>query len=428
MNQLVSQQAGGALVFKGTVSEPANVTVGGKPATVTADNRFEGQAVVPGGTGQVAVTATDPSGNVRTSTYQVSQGATSKSFTYDLNGNMTSDGTRTYEWDAENRLVAVKDGPATVASYTYNKSGLRVSKTAGGVTTNYVLDGPGIVEERLSTGGVTKHFQGPSIDSVLALQDGSGTVAYLTRDHLGSIREQVNAAGTTVVQRRAYDPWGTVSVSGGTAGGWAFTGRENDSETSLQYYRARYYSPSVGRFISEDPLGIRAGINRFSYVRNSPSKLVDPLGLCTYVLIVFNPVTGSYGIATHAALFVDHSGDPFLYDPSGGYVPDQNKGTVPWLEGADASKDDFARYHTNLGEVVQSMGFCTTSGEEDSIVNRAKQIGDAGRPAGCAANVSRAISGVGPFKDVSPTSWPAILARQAAKIPPASITEYFPGY
>jgi hypothetical protein len=60
MNQLVSQQAGGALVFKGTVSEPANVTVGGKPATVTADDRFEGQAVVPGGTGQVAVTATDP--------------------------------------------------------------------------------------------------------------------------------------------------------------------------------------------------------------------------------------------------------------------------------------------------------------------------------------------------------------------------------
>jgi hypothetical protein len=83
MNQLVSQQVGGTLVFKGTVSEPANVTVGGRPATVTADNKFEGQAVVPGGTGQVAVTATDPSGNTRTSTYQVSQAATSKAFTYD---------------------------------------------------------------------------------------------------------------------------------------------------------------------------------------------------------------------------------------------------------------------------------------------------------------------------------------------------------
>jgi hypothetical protein len=69
MNQLVSQQAGGALVFKGTVSEPASVTVGGKPATVTVDNRFEGQAEVPEGTGQVDIVATDPSRNVRTSTY-----------------------------------------------------------------------------------------------------------------------------------------------------------------------------------------------------------------------------------------------------------------------------------------------------------------------------------------------------------------------
>jgi hypothetical protein len=90
MNQLVSQQAGGALIFKGTVSEPAAVTVGGKPATVTADNRFEGQAAVRSGTGQVAVTATDPSGNLRTNTYEVSQGATSKSFTCDPNGNPTS--------------------------------------------------------------------------------------------------------------------------------------------------------------------------------------------------------------------------------------------------------------------------------------------------------------------------------------------------
>ena len=167
MNQLMSQQAGGALVFKGTVSEPANVTIAGKPATVTADNKFEGQAVVPGGTGQVAVTATDPSGNVRTSTYQVSQGATSKSFTYDLNGNMTSDGTRTYEWDAENRLVAAKEGGATVASYTYRNDGIRTSKTAGGVTTSYVLEGPSVAAEQLPGAGVRTHYYGLGIDDIL---------------------------------------------------------------------------------------------------------------------------------------------------------------------------------------------------------------------------------------------------------------------
>ena len=278
MNQLVSQQAGGALVFKGTVSEPASVTVGGKPATVTADNRFEGQAVVPGGTGQVAVTATDPSGNVRTSTYQVSQGATSKSFSYDLNGNMTGDGTRTYEWDAENRLVAVKQAGATVASYTYNSGGVRTSKTVGGITTNYVLEGPSVVEDRPSPGGATKHFQGPGIDNVLAIQDSAGLTTYLTRDHLGSIREQVNAAGTALIQRRTYDAWGNLSVSDGSTGGWAFTGRESDSETGIYYYRARYYDPTIGRFLAEDPAKANSG-SSYQYVSNSPIRLADPFGL-----------------------------------------------------------------------------------------------------------------------------------------------------
>jgi RHS repeat-associated protein len=275
MNQLVSQQAGGALVFKGTVSEPASMTVGGKPATVTADNRFEGQAVVPGGTGQVAVTATDPSGNTRTSTYQVSQGATSKAFTYDANGNMTSDGTRTYEWDAESRLVAVKESGATVAGYTYNAGGLRASMTTGGVTTSYVLQGTRVVEERRSPGGVTRHFQGPAIDHVLATQDAAGVVTYLTRDHLGSIREHLTSGGVLTL-RQDYDPWGT-SVSANT-GGWGYTGRENEPETSLLYYRARYYRTTLGRFVSEDPVGLRGGTNRYAYAGGSPAVRIDPLG------------------------------------------------------------------------------------------------------------------------------------------------------
>jgi RHS repeat-associated protein len=278
MNQLVSQQAGGALVFKGTVSEPATVTVGGTPATVTVDNRFEGQASVPEGTGQVDVVATDPSGNVRTSTYEVSQAGTPKSFTYDLNGNMTSDGTRTYEWDAENRLVAVKEGATTVASYTYNHRGLRTAKTVGGVTTTYVLDDDSVVEERLSTGGVRKHFQAPGFDNVLAMQDGAGVVTYLTRDHLGSIREYVDSTGL-VTLRRDYDPWGNMSM-GAATNGWAYTGREWDGETGLYYYRARYYNPASGAFMSEDPLPWASA--SYQYVRNNPAKFVDPAGLYVF--------------------------------------------------------------------------------------------------------------------------------------------------
>ena len=277
MNQLVSQQAGGALVFKGAVSEPAAVTVGGKPATVTADNRFEGQAVVPGGTGQVAVTATDPSGNVRTSTYQVSQGATSKSFAYDANGNMTSDGTRSYEWDAENRLVAVREGTATVASYSYNASGLRKSRTVQGAATTYILDGLNAVEQRLSTGGVTKHLYGPGVGNVLAMQDGAGTAVYLSHDHLGSVREHVDASGTLTL-RREYDPWGRMPV-GVSIGGWAFAGGEYDPETEQQYHRARHYDSRLGSFSSEDPTSSEVGLSTYRYARANPVALRDPLGL-----------------------------------------------------------------------------------------------------------------------------------------------------
>jgi RHS repeat-associated protein len=426
MNQLVSQQAGGALVFKGTVSEPANVTVGGKPATVTVDNRFEGQASVPEGTGQVQVVATDPSGNVRTSTYEVSQAGAGKAFTYDLNGNMTSDGTRTYEWDAENRLVAVKEGATTVASFTYNSGGIRTSKTAGGVTSTYVLDGDSVVEQRLSTGGVTKHFQEPRVDHVVATVDGGGEVTYLTRDHLGSVRESTNAAGVLTL-RRDYDPWGNM-LAGVATSGWSFTGREWDTETGVYYYRARYYDANAGRFISEDPSDLQGGTNLFRYVGNSPAGSIDPSGRCTYVMIVLEQTTSAFGIGTHAALFVDNSGVPFLYDPSGGFVPDRVGGSLPWIEGADVRKKDFVRYHTDLGEAVQILGFCTTDEAEGRIVERAKQIGDAGRPAGCAKNVSGSISGIAPFQDISPTLFPAVLSRRLADVPPDSVAEYFPGY
>jgi RHS repeat-associated protein len=286
MNQLVTEQAGGALIFKGTVNEAATVTVGGKPATVTADNRFAGAAVVaPSGTTDVQVTATDyasPTRNTRTNTYRVSQSGTPKSFTFDSNGNMTSDGTKSYVWDAENRLVEVKQGATTLASFTYKASSIRASKTAGGVTTIYVIEGNSVVEERLNTGGATRHFEGPGIDNVLATMDATGASSYYVRDHLGSMRQRTDSTGQ-VTLTRDYDPWGS-GLAGPTVGGSAFTGREWDTEAGLYYYRARYYDPTVGRFMGEDPAALGASVsgsdlNRYAYASNSPVVRIDPSGL-----------------------------------------------------------------------------------------------------------------------------------------------------
>ncbi len=277
LNQLVSQQPGGALLFRGSVNEPATVTVGGKPAQVGTDNTFVQSAPVGSGTSTVAVVATDPSGNVRTNTYQVSQTGASKSFTYDLNGNLTSDGARTFEWDAENRLVAVKQNSTTLASFTYDSDGRRAQQVAGGLTRTYVYEGDDIVEERLSSGSTTQNFHAARLDDHLGTKDTSGAVAYFAKDHLGSVRDVVNGSGA-VTLRRDYDPFGNL-LSGGSQSGYGYTGREWDAALGLNYFRARYYAPTMGTFISEDPAAYTDGLSLYAYVSANPVKLADPTGM-----------------------------------------------------------------------------------------------------------------------------------------------------
>jgi RHS repeat-associated protein len=276
-NQLASQQGGGVLLFRGSVSEPATVNVQGRPVPVAPDNRFEGPAQVPSGISTVAVTATDPAGNLRTNTYQLSLGGTAVSYSYDFNGNLTSDGTRTFEWDAENRLTAVKQGATTLASFAYDAWGRRVQKTAGALTRTYVYDAEDVIEERLSSGQTVHYVHGLEIDQPLAQRDSAAIVAYYLADHLGSIVQMTNSAGTTTLTRE-YDPWGNL-LQGSSTSGYAFTGREWDSETGLYFYRARYYDPGTTRFLSEDPIGLEGGVNLYTYVGNDPVSFNDPYGL-----------------------------------------------------------------------------------------------------------------------------------------------------
>ncbi len=199
------------------------------------------------------------------------------SFTHDENGNMTSDGTQTYEWDAENRLLTVKQGGNNIATFVYDGHGRRFSKTTSGVTRTYLYDGAEIVEERLSTGGAIKYFDGPGIDQHLGTRSSSGVQAFFASDHLGSVTDVTTRPGAITLMRQ-YDPWGNL-VSGASTNGYAFTGREWDAEIGLYYYRARYYDPKIGRFISEDPIKFAGGVNFFSYVHNNAVNKTDPSGL-----------------------------------------------------------------------------------------------------------------------------------------------------
>ena len=199
--------------------------------------------------------------------------------THDDNGNMTSNGTIIYGWDAENRLVSVGQagGGTPVATFAYDGQGRRVSKTAGSDTRTYLFDGHQLAEERLSTGGATKYFDGPGIDQHLGSQTSLGVVSYFASDHLGSVTDVARSNGVITLTRQ-YDPWGNL-LSGGSTRGYAFTGREWDAETGLYYYRARYYDPKIGRFITQDPIGFAGGVNLYTYVNNNPVRYADPLGL-----------------------------------------------------------------------------------------------------------------------------------------------------
>jgi RHS repeat-associated protein len=146
-----------------------------------------------------------------------------------------------------------------------------------------------MVDELDSSGNVLSRYRrGAGIDEPLVRYQGR-TTAYFQADGQGSITSLTDPAGG-VPASYVYDSFGNLTASTGTVRNpFEYTGREFDSETGLYYYRARYYDLLSGRFLSEDPLALEgADINLYRFVRNSPTRFVDPLGLLA-VSPDFNP-------------------------------------------------------------------------------------------------------------------------------------------
>ena len=199
----------------------------------------------------------------------------SQSLTYDLNGNLTSDGTNTYVWNGRDQLVSMT-GPGLTASFQYDAFGDRISKTVNGVTTSYLYDGANLVQEQ-SGGSPSANILAGALDEVFTRADAGGAWSPLF-DGLGSTLALADSSGAVQTQY-TYDPFGKTSTSGSANGNASqYTGRENDG-TGLYYYRARYYSPSLQRFINEDSIGLMGRINLYAYVGNDPISYSDPFGL-----------------------------------------------------------------------------------------------------------------------------------------------------
>ncbi len=247
---------------------------------------------------------------------------------YDANGNLTAGASNTYAWDARNHLSAISG--ANTASFVYDSLGRRMSKTIGATATSFLYDGLNPVQELQSGSPSANMLTGLGIDEYFQRTDASGASSYLT-DALGSTLALANPAAGLATSY-TYDPFGNTTMAGSSSNPFQFSGRENDG-TGLYYYRARYYSPTFQRFVSQDPIGFAGGdFDLYGYVGNSPITLTDPLGLSDLYYVPSGCGCGSSSTPAELLIF-DKNGDLVGDFPAGNNTVNHNPfptGTWPY--------------------------------------------------------------------------------------------------
>ena len=201
-------------------------------------------------------------------------------------------------------------GGTRIATYKYDYLGRRVVKTAGGTTIRYTYDGDQIIADYNESGVLQrKYVYGPGIDEPIIMINVSGgneTKYYYHFDGLGSVVALSNSNGG-IVEKYSYNVFGEPNRTSSINNPYFFTGRQYDSETGLYYYRARYYKPSIGRFLQQDPIGYEDGMNLYTYVLNNPVNQTDPTGL----LVLKCPSTEAGAAKSDGGLCDDGSANLF---------------------------------------------------------------------------------------------------------------------
>jgi RHS repeat-associated protein len=292
LNQLQGTAAGGSVRVEGHLNEAGTVTVDGKPARMLSTTQFAADVAVTGTSTQFVVVAKDGNNNTTSKTYRVDNaGVEVRAVAYDINGNCLGwtvpfNPTKNIAltWDVLDRLSTISygvGGSGGTTEFAYNSAGQRVrmvEKDGSGAVmsdTWYVWGGARVALE----------LTGPSKTNLTIarrfLGEGFlvGTTKYwYTRDHLGSVRDVVDANGT-VVARYDYDPYGNrekvfgaVDVEVGYTGHW----HHARSGFALTWFRA--YDPVMGRWLSRDPIGEEGGLNLYEYVNSNPVNYIDPTG------------------------------------------------------------------------------------------------------------------------------------------------------
>ena len=208
---------------------------------------------------------------------------------YDTNGNLSAKGSRLFAYDYRNRLVRSSKGDDAV-TFTYDIFGRQTSRTDISGTQNFFYAGDQKIEERNASGQVTKQYVwGNSIDELLRLDiynGSSSTPYYVHTDNIGSTTAITDSSGN-LVERVTYDVYGLPTFTDALGqtlkkstirNTTLFQGREYDYDLGLYNYRARYFDPTMGRFLQTDPLGYQDSMNLYQGMGMNPVNFVDPRG------------------------------------------------------------------------------------------------------------------------------------------------------
>ena len=276
--------------------------------------------------------------------------------TYDAAGDVTADSLNSYLYDAEGRLstprtktclrrpqlCAVRNSTGAMTGYGYDAEGNRVGKTGSSAMDYIYFNGQQVA--RFSSGAWTDQVYGSG--GLLAEVPNGGSPTYRLTDHLGS--GVATVSGTVAIQD--YAPFGQLFNGSNTNDPYRYTGKERDTESGNDYFGARYYASSMGRFLSPDPSQLYyadptnpQSLNLYAYGQSNPLINIDPSGLdaCAYDLgdgtaTILNagdgggidcPGNGFYITTTQqvSAVGFNQNGDLSVYGADGNlYNPDNS--------------------------------------------------------------------------------------------------------